>query len=356
MSKSSSKPNETRREITIGGIEIKPGSKEVIEIPIGSLIDYQPVSMPVHIRRGKKDGPCLLVTAGLHGDEINGIEVVRRLLRSRLLSGLRGDLIAVPVVNIPAYLSRSRYLPDRRDLNRLFPGSAKGSLGGRLAYTFTSDVMEHCTHAIDMHTGAIRRPNLPQIRYSTGDDDGFEMAKAFAPPVVIESSIRENSLRATYYTKAIPSILYEAGEAHCLDAASVRFGFRGIISVMRHLGMLPPSKEPSRRKGKTILAPSNFWVRAPQGGIFAPSADLGAAVIKGKGIGIVADPFGRREIEIKAPSDGVIIGISREATVDEGDALFNIAANSNPELAEAHIQRSEDHLEHSEEEFPGDIQ
>ncbi|MGY8640765.1 MAG: succinylglutamate desuccinylase/aspartoacylase family protein [Verrucomicrobiales bacterium] len=355
MSSSKSNPSNDRRDITIGGTAFEVGKKGVVELPIGSLINYQPVSMPVHVRRGKKDGPCLIVTAGLHGDEINGIEIVRRLLRSRLLSGLMGDLILVPIINIPGYLSRSRYLPDRRDLNRLFPGSPKGSLGGRIAYTFSDEVMKHGTHAIDMHTGAIRRPNLPQIRYTEGDETGFGMAKAFAPPVVMSSALRESSLRATYFEKKIPSIIYEAGEAHRLNAASVRFGFRGVISVMRHLGMLPPSKKPQKRHIKTIVAPTSFWVRAPQGGIFSPSTNLGQATIANKEIGVVADPFGRKEFEILSPSDGIIIGILREATVDEGDALFHIAASQNPEKEEAQIQKSEDHLEHAEEEFPGDI-
>ncbi|NNE93379.1 MAG: succinylglutamate desuccinylase/aspartoacylase family protein [Verrucomicrobiales bacterium] len=352
-------PAQPRREIKIGGVEFKPGKKGVVDLPIGSLIDYQPVTMTVHVRRGRKDGPCLLVTAGLHGDEINGVEIIRRLLKSRLLSSLSGDLIAIPVVNMPAFLARSRYLPDRRDLNRLFPGSAKGSLGGRLAYAFCSEVMPLCTHAIDMHTGAVGRPNLPQIRVSPGDEIGFEMAKAFKPPVVIEAGLRDQSLRASYYRNAKPSILYEAGEARRLDSSAVRYGFRGIISVMRFLEMLPTEKKPSIQKSKTVFSPSTSWIRASSGGIFTPLARLGKAVPSGGILGIVADPFGRHETKIKSAADGVVIGISREATVDEGDALFHVAASADAERAEAHIEKSGAVLEASPEtehvDFPDEI-
>ncbi len=344
-----------RREISINGEVVKPGKKSTIELPVGSMIDYQPVTMTCHVRRGKKPGPCLLVTAGIHGDEINGVETIRRLLKSRLLSGLRGDLLAVPVVNMPAFLSRSRYLPDRRDLNRLFPGSTKGSLGGRLANVFVNEILEHCTHAIDIHTGAVGRPNLPQVRVSPGDEVGLEIASAFRAPVVIETPLREGSLRATYYNRARPSILFEAGEAHRLDPDSVRYGFRGIIATMRALQMLPPEKKPPKRMPKTIFSPGTTWVRAPRGGIFSVSADLGKAVSEGSEIGLVADPFGRLETKIKAKVDGVIIGISREATVDEGDALFHIATTPNPAKAEKQIEKSDRALEKHEDEFPGEI-
>lgn len=329
----------------IGGQSFEPGQKGVVDLHIGSLIDYQPVTMSVHVRRSRKPGPTLLLTAGIHGDELIGVEILRRLLKSSRLKGLRGTLVVVPVVCMPAFLSRSRYLPDRRDLNRLFPGSPEGSLGARLAAAFSQEVVTKCTHSIDFHAGAVGRPNLPQIRVSPEDGVGLEMAKAFKPPVVIETSMREGSLRSHLRSLGMPALLYEAGEAYRLDPAAVRYALRGIFGVMRHLEMLPPSRRVSEPRTRTVIAGTTGWMRAPQGGIFTALKDLGNAISEGTKLGHVADPFGQKEIPIVSTVSGIIIGITREATADEGDALFNIATTSNPARAEAHIQRHDEVLE-----------
>jgi len=315
-----------------------------VDLPIGSLIDYQPVTMRVHVRRSKYAGPTLLLTAGIHGDELIGVEIFRRLLNSSKLQKLRGTLLVVPVVCMPAFLGRSRYLPDRRDLNRLFPGSAVGSLGARLAATFISEVAHHATYAVDIHAGAIGKPNLPQLRISPNDAASMELARAFRPPVVIETGLREGSLRNYYSTKGIPSVLYEASEAYRLDPTAVRCGLQGIYGVMRHLKMLPSSSLPEEKRTATVIASGVTWVRAPQGGIFTPLKDLGHQVSVGTKLGQVADPFGFHKTPVLSPSDGIIIGINREATADEGDALFNIARTSPPEQDESPIQRSDEIL------------
>lgn len=331
--------------LTVGGQDFRPGQKGVVELPIGSLIDYQPVTMSVHVRRGRRPGPSLLLTAGIHGDELIGVEILRRLLKSRRLGGLRGTLIVVPVVCMPAFLSRSRYLPDRRDLNRLFPGTPDGSLGGRLAAAFTEEVVSNCTHAIDFHAGAAGRPNLPQIRVSPGDQGGYEMARAFQPPVIFETGQREGSLRSLFARKQIPCILYEAGEAFRLNSSAVRYGLRGVTSVMRHLEMLPPPRAKKEPRIRTVEATGTTWVRAPQGGLFTSRVDLGNAITSGTKLGYVGDPFGRHVTPVISEMDGIVIGINREGTADEGDALFHIATTRNPERAEAHIQRSDEILE-----------
>lgn len=332
--------------ITIGGQSFRPGQNGHVELPIGSLIDYQPVTMAVEVRRGKKPGPVLLLTAGIHGDELIGVEILRRLLKSKALQSLRGTLVVVPVVCMPAFLSRSRYLPDRRDLNRLFPGSPDGSLGGRLAATFVEEVVSKCTHSIDFHAGAIGRPNLPQIRVTPGDSACMELAKAFQPPVILETNLRDGSLRTVLGKKNIPTILYEAGEALRLDPASVRYGLRGVLSVMRHLNLLPPLRRKAPPRSRTVVATGTGWVRATQGGIFTSLVDIGNAVTPETKLGLIGDPFGHRETIITSQMEGVVIGINRLATADEGDALFHIATSShNPEKAEAHIIRSEELLE-----------
>lgn len=332
--------------LCIGGQSFAAGKKGEVNLPIGSLIDYQPITMSVQVHRGKQNGPVLLLTAGIHGDELVGVEVLRRLLKSRRLQSLRGTLIVVPVVCMPAFLARTRYLPDRRDLNRLFPGSPDGSLGGRLAATFAEEVVTKCDYAIDFHTGANGRPNLPQIRISPGDDVGMELAKAFKPPVIIETSQRDGSLRSLFAKEKIPSLLYEAGEAYRLDPAAVRYGLRGVFSVMQHLGMLPPPRSVKEPKTRTVVASGTTWVRAPQGGIFTPLVELGKAVNPSTKLGLVGDPFGRHETPVTSELEGVIIGLNREATADEGDALFHIATfAANSDKVEAHIQRSDDILE-----------
>jgi len=331
--------------LAIGRTTFLPGEKGVVELPIGSLTGYQPVTMSVHVRRGRKPGPTLLLTAGIHGDELIGVEILRHILQSKVLQNLKGNLIVVPVVCMPAFLNRSRYLPDRRDLNRLFPGSAEGSLGSRLANTFIQDVVSLCTHSIDFHGGSVGRPNLPQIRISPGDAIATEMAKAFNPPVVIETGLREGSLRHYLRNAGIPTLLFEGGEALRISSDAVRYGLRGVYSVMRHLGMLPRPRKVIEPVTRTVFSSSTTWVRAPQGGLVIPLTDLGKAIIPGSRLGFIADPFGRHETVIHSEFEGIVIGITREGHADEGDALFHIATTTNPERAQEHLQRNDEMLE-----------
>ncbi|MEM9015936.1 MAG: succinylglutamate desuccinylase/aspartoacylase family protein [Verrucomicrobiota bacterium] len=331
--------------ISIGESSFQPGDKGEVDLPIGSLIDYQPVTMNVQVRRSRRPGPSLLLTAGIHGDELIGIEILRRVLKSSRLRSLRGTLIVVPVVNMPAFLARTRYLPDRRDLNRLFPGSPDGSLGGRLAATFVTEIVSQADFAIDFHTGAVGRPNLPQIRISPGDKGSLELAKAFKPPVVMETSLREGSLRSVYRSSGIPSLLFEGGEAYRCDSSSIRYGLRGVFATMEHLEMLPTRRSRKEPRTKTVVASGTSWVRAPQGGIFTPHVTLGKAVSPATKLGILGDPFGRRETVVRSDLEGVVIGLNSEATADEGDALFHIATFANPAKAEAHIQRHDEVVE-----------
>lgn len=335
---------DTSSSLRIGPGSFLPGQSGIVDLPIGSLIDYQPVTMRVHVRRSKQEGPTLLLTAGLHGDELIGVEILRRLLNVKRLSISCGTLLVVPVVCMPAFLGRSRYLPDRRDLNRLFPGSAEGSLGARLAATFITEVAHHATHAVDIHAGAVGKPNLPQLRISPNDASSMELARAFQPPVVIETGLREGSLRSYYSNKNIPSLLYEASEAYRLDPTALRCGLQGIYGVMQHLRMLPAVTPPEKKRITTVVASGVTWVRAPQGGIFTPLKDLGHEVSVGTKLGQVADPFGFHETPVVSPAQGIIIGINREATADEGDALFHIARSTPPEADQSPIQRSDEIL------------
>ena len=234
------------------GYSIAPGEHKTIDLSIGQLYTHTPVLMPVHVINGKYSGPVMFVAAAIHGDELNGIEIIQRLLRLPSLKRIRGTLIAIPIVNVLSVVHQSRYLPDRRDLNRSFPGSKKGSLAGRMAHTFMSKVVSKCDFGIDLHTGAIHRSNLPQIRASLDNEALLSYAQAFNAPVVLDSKAGSNTLRGACAKKNIPVITYETGEALRFDELGIRAGVKGIVNIMRHIGMMAKLKNP--KKPDVILA------------------------------------------------------------------------------------------------------
>lgn len=310
--------------LTIAGERIKQGTATTITIPIPQLYTHTPMEMPVHVYSGKKPGPRLFICAAIHGDELNGVEIIRRLIEKTNLTNLRGTLIAIPIVNIYGVIHHSRYLPDRRDLNRSFPGTEGGSLAGRLANILITECVAQSTHAIDLHTGAIHRSNIPQIRGDLQNSETLKMATAFAAPVVIDSKIRDGSLRAAADDLGIPIIIYEAGEALRFEERSIRAGVNGIRNVMRKLGMLSQAKTKSKLI-KPLLVESSSWVRAPISGIFHTRIKLGHIVNKGDLLGSIADPFGETEISFKSKYTGMVIGRTYLPLVNEGDAVIHIA-------------------------------
>jgi len=311
--------------IIIGGEAIPVRSRHLVELQLPPLYTHSPLTLPVHVVRGAKDGPRLFVSAALHGDELNGTEIIRRLLRRPALKRLRGTLIAVPIVNLYGLIQHSRYLPDRRDLNRSFPGSEKGSMAARLAHIFMTEIVHKCTHGIDLHTGAIHRSNLPQIRANLDDPETARLAESFGVPVLLNSNTRDGSLREAAAEQGIPMLLSEAGEALRFDEVSIRAGVEGIISVMRCLGMLPPTRARRKNKHDPFVARSSAWVRAPASGLFRKVCGLGGRVKRGEILGLVDDPFGGDEFEVIATASGIIIGCSEIPLVHEGEALFHIA-------------------------------
>ncbi|MTI64068.1 succinylglutamate desuccinylase/aspartoacylase family protein [Methylophaga sp.] len=322
--------------LIIAGEEIKPGQNRTIEVPLPDLYMHTALSMPVQVISGRRTGPVMFVSAAVHGDEINGVEIIRRLVKSKSLKGLRGTLIAIPVVNVYGFLNQSRYLPDRRDLNRCFPGSDEGSLAARLAHSFMTEVVQHCTHGVDLHTAAIHRDNLPQMRADLSNPDVEAMARAFDAPVIVNSGLIEGSLRYAALEANVPVIVYEAGEALRFNELAIRAGVKGVIEVMRKIGMLAPSRQKAKKRDP-FVARSSVWVRAPQSGIFRMLVPMGASVTKGDLLGMVAAPYGKdnSETEVFASSSGVIIGRTNIPLVNEGEALFHIARFSKPdEVAE----------------------
>jgi predicted deacylase len=327
----------TKKPISIGDVEIAAGETVTVDLPMASLYSHAPMNLPVQIVRGKRDGPQLFVSAALHGDEINGVEIIRRLLRLPLLKRLRGTLLAIPIVNVYGFVSRSRYLPDRRDLNRSFPGSERGSMAARLAELFLKEIVDKCQYGIDLHTGAVHRENLPQIRANLDDPETARLAQAFHVPVLINANVRDGSLRQVGADRGIPILLYEAGEALRFDEHSIRAGVKGIIAVMRELGMLPASSRP-RKRTEPLVARASTWVRAGRSGILRMSSALGARVRKGEIIGVIADPFGQHELEVTATASGIIIGRTNLPLVNEGEGLFHIARFESTRLAENAVE------------------
>lgn len=317
--------------VNICGREITPGSREIIEFPLPPLSTHSALHMPVHVIRGKKPGPCLLVCAALHGDEINGIEIIRRLVGLNQLSRIRGTLIAIPIVNVYGFIHMSRYLPDRRDLNRSFPGSESGSLAGRLANLFMKEVVEKANYGIDLHTAAIHRDNFPQVRATLEDGETRRIAEAFHAPLIIDAGLRSGTIREAAIGMHIPWLVYEAGEALRFDEVSIRAGVRGIVNVMREIRMLPQSRR--RKTFVPRVVRSNFWIRAPQSGILRLTAALGASVRKGDTLGFVADPYGGNEVRIVSPDGGIIIGRTNLPLVYEGDAMVHLARFRDPASA-----------------------
>ena len=313
------------KDFSLGGELVPSGTRRLIELQLPPLYINTPLTLPVHVLRGAKDGPCLFVSAGLHGDELNGTEIIRRLLKQPALKRLRGTLVAVPIVNVYGLIHHSRYLPDRRDLNRSFPGSERGSLAARIAHLFMTEIVHRCTHGIDLHTGAIHRTNLPQIRANLDDPETAKLAESFGVPVLLNSNLRDGSLREAAAEQGIPMLLYEAGEALRFDEVSIRAGVKGIIRVMRGLEMLPKSRSRRQQTSEPFVARSSVWVRASASGLFRKVCTLGGRVKRGELLGLIDDPVGGEEFQVTASASGIIIGCSQIPLVHEGEALFHIA-------------------------------
>ena len=312
------------KPLKIGEIEVRPGQRVTVDLPIARLYTDTSLGMPVKVIRGRRAGPVLFISAAVHGDELNGVEIIRRLLKRPAIKSMRGTVLAVPIVNVHGFIDQSRYLPDRRDLNRSFPGSPRGSIAARLANTFLKEIVLKSDFGIDLHTGAIDRSNLPQIRANLDDPVVTELARAFGAPVIVNANMREGSLRACAAGHGIPVMIYEAGEALRFDEVCIRAGIRGILQVMRKLEMLPPGR--GKETNSAVIARSTSWVRAPASGIVTGSVPLGSRVKENDRLALISDPLGDREDPVLAPFDGIVIGCSRLPLAHEGDALFHLAA------------------------------
>lgn len=337
------KSNNLQPEFIIDQQSIKAGSHQIIDLSLPPLYTHAPMKMPVHVIHGKNAGPKLFVSAAIHGDELNGIEIIRRLLKQPALKYLQGTLIAVPMVNVYGVIHHSRYLPDRRDLNRSFPGTSTGSLAARLAYLFMDEIVSQCTHGIDLHTGAIHRSNLPQIRANLDNEDTLELAKGFNVPVLINSTLRDGSLREAASEHGIPMLLYEAGEALRFDEFCIRAGLQGILNVMRKLGMIKSRKKKQPNK-EPFIARSSYWVRSPASGLFRSAQALGSHIKKNEQLGVISDPNSDIEIEVNAPTNGIVIGRTETPLVYEGEAVYHLARFEDPKRVADQMENFQENI------------
>ena len=331
------------KEINIGGFIITPGTETKIKLPVAKLYTDADVSLPIQVFRSKREGPTLFISAAVHGDELNGIEIIRRLITQKTFKIIRGTVIAVPMVNVYGVVNQSRYLPDRRDLNRSFPGSAKGSLAARVAHIFLNEIVRHCDYGIDLHTGAIHRSNLPQIRADLSCDKTKELALAFGVPVVLNSNIIDGSLRESAVANNTKVLLYEAGEALRFDELSIRAGMKGVINVLKNLGMI--KKTALKKVIQPYIANSSGWLRANASGFVSQKITLGDQVVKGDLLAEIGGPYGDIIDRVRAPRSGILIGMQNIPLVQEGEAMFHIAYFSeNDNEVAGHIETTQENL------------
>jgi len=320
-----------REAFQIGQHRIEPGTRKSVDLHVSVLSNHTPISLPVHVVHGSKPGPAMFISGVVHGDEVMGVEVVRRVLDDPRLGELAGTLLAVPIVNAYGMIAHSRYMPDRRDLNRSFPGSDRGSLASVLADLLMREVVLRCEYGVDIHSAALHRTNLPQIRISPDNDELLMLAGTFAAPVVLVSRLREGSLRKCALERGVRVLVYEGGEALRFDGPAIEAAVMGCRRLMHHIGMMPPLDEAP--PGPSTVSYASYWMRAPEGGIFRSRSRVGDWVKQGDTIGVISDPFGELEVPVRTADTGIVIGQSHLPVVNRGDALFHLAKAEYPGAA-----------------------
>lgn len=325
--------------ITIYNETIHPGEQVSLALPLPEMFSCAPMYMPIKVVHGKQAGPCLVVIAAMHGNELNGTEIVNRLLQSSNLKKLKGTLIAVPIMNVYGFINKTRVLPGNTSLATSFPGSQQGSHAARLAHLFCSEIFSLADYCIDLQTGWANHSNLPQVFVTDDNQQEHELAHAFSAPVISEVGAQKGSLRAHANNKKIPHLVYEAGEAMRFDESSIRIGVKGIVNVMRHIGMLPAPSKTNPVKQKSFLMRDTRWVRSPTSGINYSSIKLGQQVKKGELLSTIKDPFGAgSDVLVQAPFNGVVVSVNNLPLVYEGISLFQLAAFERLSLAATHIE------------------
>jgi len=315
--------------LDFSGQRIPPGESREIRLKVAETYTAEVVSIPVTVLRGARRGPSVFLTASIHGDELNGVGIIRDLLNDQPFDDLAGTLIAVPVANVPAFLNQDRRLPDRRDLNRSFPGSARGSLSSRVAHVLFQEVVRRSDFGIDLHTAGGERSNFAQVRADLDHPRSAELARAFGCTFVVHGGGPDRSLRRSALKAGVPVVVYEAGSPRRLERPFIEIGKTGVLNVLRHLGML--EGEP-QLPAVAFDVRSTHWIRARAGGILDLKVELGQPVSKGEEISLNTNPFGRERSVLKAPHPGVVLGLTRLPLVHPGDAICHLARLGRDEM------------------------
>ncbi len=319
-----------RPSFAIGDLDVPAGKSAIGEIPVSRLVTGNRMSIPIKVCHGRHDGPVIWLSAAVHGDEIGGVEIIRRALLGIDPKTLAGTIVAVPIVNVHGFVNGDRYLPDRRDLNRSFPGSANGSLAARIANLFLTEIVSRSDVGIDLHTGSDHRTNLPQIRADLDDPRTRDLAIAFGAPFMMHAKLRDGSMRAAATATGSTVLLYEGGEAWRFDRDAIEAGVLGVGRVLARLGMVHTVDEPVGLDGSTaaplpVESRSSGWVRVRRSGIAGIDVELGQHVERGQIVATVRDSVGRRLSQTRSSRTGMVIGLTRQPLVNQGDAIIHIA-------------------------------
>ncbi|MCE2742986.1 MAG: succinylglutamate desuccinylase/aspartoacylase family protein [Fluviicola sp.] len=314
--------NLKHKKFVILNEEIHPGRGAQLNLEVAHLHTHTPVQVPVIVERGKVDGPVVLLMAGMHGDEINGMEIIRRIIRKGYNKPTEGIIICIPVFNIFGFLNVMRVLPDGRDLNRSFPGAKNGSLASQFAYHFMKEIAPKVDYVIDFHTGSAQRNNMAQIRCVFKDNESMELARIFNPPFIIHSAYIAKSIRESMNKRGKKILLFEGGKTNSIEEGIVKEGVDGIKRFLNHLNMRSFKEVGNQRH--PVYIKEHKWLRAPNSGMFQTAVKNGDKVNVGTILGMVTDPFGKIEKRIKSPMEGYVFCINESPVVNKGDAIFHI--------------------------------
>jgi uncharacterized protein len=313
------------KNITILGEEIHPGKKKYLSLDIARLHTYTKLEVPVVVERAKNEGPVLLLTASIHGDELNGVEIVRQLLAKKYTRPDAGMVISIPTVNIFGFINQTREFPDGKDLNRAFPGTQKGSLASIFAHHLMNEILPHVDYCIDFHTGGARRFNSSQIRISKDNEEHLQLARVFNPRFIVYADQRDKSFREAASKRGKKVMLFEGGKSHDFNQRITNRGVYGTLRVMHYLKMRDFSVELEQNGiSPPVIIQESTWLRARQGGLFRFFVKDGSKVEKGQVVGTISDPYGKYEFKVKIPHSGYIIGLNHAPVVYKGDALLHL--------------------------------
>jgi len=318
-------PKRDKDDLHILGEIIKLGESKEVSFNLPKLHTRTPVDVPVIIKRSKKSGPTILITAGIHGDEINGIEIVRQIIAKGINNPKIGTIICIPVINIFGFINMEREFPDGRDLNRVFPGSETGSLASRIANKLVKEIVPHADFILDFHTGGALRFNAPQIRIQKGNKAFDNAAEIFGAPFVLYSKNTNKTFRAVCDKMGVPLLLFEGGKSFHIDKNVTNTGVNGVKRILNHYGMLSNKFKVSKPKKRCIFISESKWIRAKYSGMFKPVIAINSKVSKGDVLGNITDPYGKFNYFVKAINDGYIINVNESPIVYQGDALFHIS-------------------------------